>query len=84
MSVVPRMWTLPEVIEKLAITRGAAYQLLARGTFPIRFTKLGGAYRFTDADVRAYVERREVTSPLLLQKRRFSKGRAALLAKVSA
>lgn len=84
MSALPKMRTLAEVCEALGTTPEAAYHLLRRHRFPIAHTRLGSTYRFTDADVRAYVEHREVTNPLLLEKRRFSKGRAALLAKVSA
>ena len=75
------MWTLDRVVtEGVGGSMKNAYRLLERGTFPIAGVKYGGVWRFTDHDVRAFIERREVTNPLLLQPRRLSRARAALLA----
>jgi predicted DNA-binding transcriptional regulator AlpA len=83
MATPARMWTFAEVVAVVGGSRKAAYGLLERGRFPIVGVKYGGTWRFADADVRAFVERREVTNPLLLKKQRFSPGRAALLKRAS-
>jgi hypothetical protein len=56
--------TLKDVAPLVRMTVKSASHKLARGTFPIRHVAV--PYRFTRADVRAYVERGEVTNPNLL------------------
>lgn len=70
MPDLPRMHTLDEVVAAIGTTMKSAYALLERGRFPIAAVKYAGAWRFTDADVRAFIERREVTNPLFLKKLR--------------
>ena len=82
MASPARMWTLAEVVALIGGSMKAAYTLLEHGRFPVAGVKYGGTWRFTDADVRAFVEHRQVTNPLMLQPRRLSRGRA-LLTKVA-
>ncbi len=64
------MLTVEDVAPLVGMTIKGAQHSLRRGAFPIRYTKVGQQYRFTQADVEAFVERGEVTNELLRDRRR--------------
>lgn len=65
-----RMLTLADVAPLIPMTIKSAQHAVRAGRFPIRHVRLGRQYRFTQHDVAAYVERGEVTNPLLSTYRR--------------
>lgn len=65
-----KLLTLKDVAPLVQSTVKDCQTACKRGTFPIRFVRLGRRYRFTPADVAAFVERGEVTNPHLQGPRR--------------
>jgi len=55
MPVLDQLLTIREVAKRLCLSTRAVYRLIADGVLP-RPVKLGGASRFYESDVQAYLE----------------------------
>jgi excisionase family DNA binding protein len=53
----PALMTVPEVLQRLNVSRSALYALVRAGALPL--VKLGNATRFDPADVEAFITRQK-------------------------